>query len=152
MTRVLARVVSSCLGTGFLRPAPGTWGSAFALVVFVLLLAHRPLAVQLAAVVIAIGVGVWAGGVTAAARVHSDPSEVVVDELAGMWLALLAGGGLGAWVLAFFLFRGFDIWKPWPARGFEALPGGWGIMADDLVAGLYALLVVLAARTAGLLA
>lgn len=153
----LARIVASCLGIGRLRPAPGTIGSAFALGLFALLLAGRPLAVQLIAVLIAAGVGIVTAGVTARALGQEDPSEVVIDELAGMWIALLGSSTLGyqtagAWLLAFLAFRAFDIAKPFPVGRLEALPGGWGVVCDDLAAGAYALGVVTAARAMGLVA
>ena len=143
MTRLApARLISSCLGCGFLRPAPGTIGSAFAVAVFVLLLADRSLAVQLLAVVVATGVGIWAATATARQLGDGDPSEVVIDELAGMWIALLGTSTPLGWAVAFFAFRVFDIVKPFPANVAESLPEGWGIMTDDLVAGGYALALV----------
>ena len=137
-----ARLVASCLGSGLLRPAPGTIGSAFGLVVFALLLAGQSLVVQIAAIVVATALGTWAA--TAAARElgDGDPSEVVIDELAGMWIALLVARTPAGYAVAFFAFRAFDIVKPFPVRNAESLPEGWGIMADDLVAGLYALGIV----------
>jgi len=137
-----ARLISSCLGCGFLRPAPGTIGSAFAVGVFVLLLADRPLMVQILAVALATGVGTWAATATARQLGDGDPSEVVVDELAGMWIALLGTSTPLGWGIAFLAFRILDILKPFPANVAEGLPEGWGIMADDLVAGGYALALV----------
>lgn len=70
---------------------------------------------------------------------HPDPSIVVIDEIVGMWIALfLVPKGVVAYALAFVLFRVFDVLKPQPARALERLPGGWGIMLDDVVAGAYA--------------
>jgi phosphatidylglycerophosphatase A len=137
-----ARLIASCLGCGYLRPAPGTIGSAFGLGVFVLLLVDLALSVQLLAIALATAAGIWAA--TAASRQlgDGDPSEVVIDELAGMWIALLGTTTPTQWVVAFFAFRLFDIWKPYPANVAEGLPEGWGIVADDLVAGLYALALV----------
>lgn len=138
----LSRVLSSCFGLGLLRPAPGTIGSAFALVLFVLLLADRSIAVQVAAALLASGVGIAAAAATARRLSLEDPSEVVIDELAGMWVALIGVTSPAGWVVAFFAFRLFDIVKPFPARQLEDLPGGWGIMLDDLVAGAYAWILV----------
>ena len=137
-----ARLISSCFGCGFLRPAPGTIGSAFAVGVWALLLADRSLAVKSLAVVVAVGVGTWAATATSRQLGAGDPSEVVIDELAGMWIALLATSTLLGWGVAFLAFRLFDIIKPFPANVAESLPEGWGIMTDDLVAGGYALAVV----------
>lgn len=81
----------------------------------------------------------------------TDPSECVIDELAGQWIAcLFAPLSLTGYGLAFLLFRAFDIAKPWPIARFEQAPGGLGIMLDDLVAGLLAGLIVAVARLAGL--
>lgn len=144
------RLVASCGGVGKMRPAPGTWGSALGLALFALLLADLPLSVQLVAAVVAAMIGVVASAAASRVLGDSDPSEVVIDELSGMWIALLGTTSWSAWVLAFFAFRALDIVKPFPADRLEALPGGWGIMADDWMAGAYALMVVVAARAAGL--
>jgi len=137
-----ARLISSCFGCGYLRPAPGTIGSAFGLAVFVLVLADRPLAVQIIAIILAIVVGIWAATATSRQLGDGDPSEVVIDELAGMWIALLATSTPLGWAVAFVAFRVLDILKPFPANVAESLPEGWGIMTDDLVAGGYALAIV----------
>lgn len=137
----LARWLATGLGTGYLWPAPGTWGSLLALVVFVALLAPAGPVVQVAACLVVTAVGTWAAQVTAARLEEDDPSKVVVDEVAGMWIALVGVGTTPAWIgwgLAFLVFRLMDIVKPFPARRLEDLPGGLGIMADDVVAGLYA--------------
>jgi len=133
------------LGTGLAPVAPGTFGSLFGLVIAWWTL---PLGLEWR-IVVAIGLvlsGLWICG--AAARrtgVHDHPG-IVWDEIAGMYLVLLfAPPGLFAWALGFGLFRLFDIWKPWPIRDLDhRLGGGPGIMLDDLVAALYAavLLVV----------
>jgi phosphatidylglycerophosphatase A len=89
-------------------------------------------------------VGIWAGGHAVQAFGKNDPAQVVVDEVAGSWIALAGATLLNGYALvgAFLLFRLFDIWKPFPIRRLELLPGGMGIMADDLMAGLYAALVL----------
>ncbi len=136
-----SRLLTSCLGIGFVWP-PGTWGSLLGVALFWTLLAARPVAVQAVATLVVIVVGVLAATRVSRSLATEDPSEVVVDELAGMWVALLGTSGWGSGVLAFFLFRFFDIAKPFPVRQAEALPAGWGIMADDVLAGLYALALV----------
>lgn len=138
----LARIISSCLGLGRLRPAPGTIGSAFGLIVFVLFLAGLPTIVQIAATVAATLIGIAAATASSRQLGLEDPSEVVIDELAGMWLSVIAVDSVAAWVVAFFIFRLFDIVKPFPARQMEALPEGWGIMLDDIVAGAYTWLII----------
>jgi phosphatidylglycerophosphatase A len=88
--------------------------------------------------------GVWAAGEVARQRGVEDPGLIVIDEVVGQWVAL-AGAARFSWMeagAAFLLFRAFDIVKPWPVRAAERLPGGWGIMADDVLAGAYAALVL----------
>jgi phosphatidylglycerophosphatase A len=87
---------------------------------------------------------IWSAGSTALQVGKKDPQIVVIDEVVGQWIAL-AGGAMyspAAWITAFALFRAFDIWKPWPVRQLEQLPGGTGIVMDDVMAGIYAALVL----------
>jgi phosphatidylglycerophosphatase A len=90
---------------------------------------------------------VWAAGVTSRASGIEDPQFVVVDEVIGQWIALAGASSLNwkSFLAAFALFRLFDIWKPPPVRQLESLPGGWGINLDDVMAGVYAALVLWAA-------
>ncbi len=131
------------LGTGLAPKAPGTVGTLLALPLAWLTL---PLAVEwrLLVAVFLIGAGVWLCG-EAARRigVHDHPG-IVFDEVAGMYLVLLVAPlTVWGWALAFGLFRLFDIWKPWPIRDLDhRLHGGVGIMLDDLVAALYAALLL----------
>jgi len=91
--------------------------------------------------------GIWAGGRVERALGTKDPGVVVIDEVAGMILsALTLPRTVGVLLAAFVLFRVFDIWKPFPARQSQSLAGGLGVMIDDLIAGLYTLLVLMAAR------
>ena len=84
-------------------------------------------------------VGVIVSSIVSDEESNSDPSKVVIDEWVGMWIALLMIPNEWLWLgIAFLLFRVFDIVKVYPANRFERLPGGWGIMMDDVVAGLYA--------------
>ena len=141
-----AWLLATFFGAGYLKPGPGTYGSVAAAVLWFLtgsVLHHdtQRLAEGTALATILI----TALGIPAATRVareagREDPGFVVVDEVAGQWVALLFVPPLWTDALvAVLLFRFFDILKPWPIRRFEALPGGLGIMADDLVAGLFAL-------------
>ena len=92
-----------------------------------------------AGLVVAITAGLWSAGAAAAELGDPDPGPVVIDEIAGQLLSLLfIPISLQSMVVAFLLFRVFDIWKPPPARRLEGLPGASGIMADDLAAGIYA--------------
>jgi phosphatidylglycerophosphatase A len=90
---------------------------------------------------------ILAAGRSASLLGSKDPGAVVVDEVLGQWIALAGAVTLNwkSWLAAFLLFRLFDIWKPPPVRALEALPGGLGIIADDLMAGVYASLVLLLA-------
>ena len=103
------------------------------------------LGAELVLVALIAGLGIWAGTRVEKLSGKKDPGTVVVDEVAGQMLALAAiplTAAAGPTVLAFLAFRVFDIIKPYPARRFESLRSGWGIMADDLVAGVYAALTV----------
>lgn len=146
MTTKVANVVSSWFGCGYVPKAPGTVGSAAAIGI-ALLVEHyegwRPLWFGALALVVS-APGIWAAGETARQAKIQDPQFVVVDEVAGQWLALAGARALNwkSWLAAFVLFRLFDIWKPFPVRQLEGLSGGWGIVADDLMAGVYAALVL----------
>ena len=144
-----ANLIATWFGCGYSPKAPGTVGSAAAIVIAILIerFAQWP-PVAFAALAAAVSIpGIWAAGETARAAKLKDPQYVVVDEVAGQWLALAGAHTLNwkTWLAAFVLFRLFDIWKPAPVRQLESLPGGIGIVADDLAAGLYAALVLLLA-------
>ena len=128
-----ARVVASCGGAGFAPVAPGTVASALALGLGALLLWGAPAALALAALAATAG-GVWA---IRAARVEGDPGWVVIDEVAGQWVALLGLGRVTPLGLlaAFLGFRLLDIAKPGPVGWADRQGGAGGIMADDLIAG-----------------
>jgi phosphatidylglycerophosphatase A len=91
--------------------------------------------------------GIWAADVVAREIGRKDPPIVVLDEVVGQWMTLAGATTLNwkSWLLAFALFRVFDIWKPPPVRQLERLPGGLGIVADDAMAGVYGALVLFAA-------
>ena len=149
MTRSLqeqaSRLLATGFGTGFLWPAPGTWGSLLGVALFVLFRAPLDWRWQLAASIGLTILGTIAAEIAALELEGDDPSSIVVDEWAGMWLSMVAIQGASGWMLAFFLFRTFDILKPFPARRFERLQGGVGIMADDVVAAGYTKVAVYAA-------
>lgn len=136
MKRV-ALLVATAGGAGYSPLAPGTVGSAVGLAVF-WLTRSWPMLAQLALIALIAGIGIWAGTVAVGHFGREDPGEVVIDEVAGQLVTLVATGAtfFGA-TLGFFVFRLLDIVKPWPANRFERLPGGVGIMADDLMAGVY---------------
>ena len=142
-----ATTVATFFGVGYLRPGPGTWGSAVTLVLwtaiaYLLPISFRtPAAITLAALITLIGIPA-ATRVARAAGVK-DPQFVVIDEVAGQLIALIAVPlSWKTFLAGFILFRGFDIVKPPPVRQLEALPEGTGIVLDDVAAGLYAFAVM----------
>ncbi len=143
-----ARLVASGGGVGLLPKAPGTWGSLAALLVGAALLAGLGRAGLALAVLLATLAGLWA--IPRATR-DADPGWVVIDEVAGMWLAMLplqAPGWRGC-LLAFACFRLLDITKPGPIGSIDRVPGRVGVMGDDLLAGLLVAALLWAAQAAG---
>ena len=150
-------------GIGRLKPAPGTWGTLLGLVWFTALVATSSLLGFFVGVLLSVPVCVWACGEAELALRQTDPPSVVLDEIIAVPLCF------SAWVLSqvqatgrmpdvsyfvsgnnwlgvigiFAAFRLFDIWKPWPVRQSQSLPGGWGVTVDDLLAALYVNLVSL---------
>ncbi len=142
-----ARIIASYFGVGQLAGPQGTWGSIAALPVGLLWLHISPFALLGVTVLIA-GAGLWA---VKELDAGDDPGWVVIDEVVGQWiallpLALLAELTLHYWagvVLAFALFRLFDIWKPGPIGRIDRLGGPWGVMMDDVFAGIFAAAILL---------
>jgi phosphatidylglycerophosphatase A len=126
--------------------APGTVGSfVTALAIWLLPFTPGRLAVALSVVTL---IGIWAGSRVERRLGRKDPGVVVIDEVAGMLLSMLfLPRTIPVLVTAFLVFRLFDIWKPFPARESQALTGGMGVMVDDLIAGLYTLILVMGAHT-----
>ncbi|MBS3981463.1 MAG: phosphatidylglycerophosphatase A [Rhodobacteraceae bacterium] len=148
----MSRMVATCFGAGFLKPAPGTWASAITVALAVAAYqAGWALAVP-AGCAVAVILGFWAVPRYLRATGGEDPSEVVIDEVAGQLLALsftviplwrhdvadLLFGAWPGWVVPFLLFRLFDIWKPWLVGRADRMKGATGVMLDDLWAGLFA--------------
>jgi phosphatidylglycerophosphatase A len=124
---------------GHVPRAPGTVGSAAGVAIFLAVRSFSSIWLEVAMVVAVTCVGVLAASAAESMYQRRDPGLVVIDEVAGMLLTLLAVPVGAAGILVGFLaFRLFDIVKPFPARQAEALPRGWGVMVDDIVAGLYA--------------
>jgi phosphatidylglycerophosphatase A len=161
----IALAIATC-GVGYLPIAPGTLGSLVGVGLYlavwgavyqtleanaargrlnVLYIFTPQLAAMLLLIFIVSTAGIWAASRAEKATQKKDPSIVVIDEVAGQMIALLSGPfWIQTWwsiLSAFILFRLFDIWKPYPIRRLEALESGLGIMADDLLAGVYALMV-----------
>lgn len=153
---VWASLVATFLGVGYLRPGPGTWGSAATVLAWWALTRWIPAfwqpwtAILLAA--LAVLAGTPAATQVARASGQKDPQFVVIDEVAGQLVTLIATPA--AWkslLLGFILFRGLDIVKPPPVRQLERLPGGLGIVLDDVGAGLYGLAAMQVLLLLGLL-
>jgi phosphatidylglycerophosphatase A len=151
-----ATLVATFFGAGRLRPGPGTWGSIATVVLWALAslripVAGRAYATIVAALVVTV-IGIPAATLVARGSGLKDPQFVVIDEVAGQLVALIAVPLAWKTFLAgFILFRVFDIWKPFPIRRLERLPEGTGIVVDDLGAGLYALAVMHLLLYSGLL-
>lgn len=155
----MSRMIAIFFGAGLLRPAPGTWGSAVAIVLGLAIDWCFGVFGLLAATVAVTAAGFWACGRELADRPGDDPSEFVIDEVAGQWVALLfpafafwnrgiedwAVAAYPGWVAAFLFFRLFDIWKPWLVGRADARHDAIGVMLDDLWAGLFAGLAVMVA-------
>jgi phosphatidylglycerophosphatase A len=158
--------VATGLGSGRLRPAPGTWGTLAALVCWCLFAPYFAMSSPWFSEALFLGlplamswIAVKASDLVVAETKEKDPGYIVADEWAGMWVTLwpvrweVAGHAHGffrpgGWrwlpvvVLPFLVFRILDIWKPWPVREIQVLPAGAGVVADDVVAGLYGIPVV----------
>jgi len=171
----ISLAIATAFGLGYLPKAPGTFGSLGGVAVSLGLLwlgSHKALATMRiernvsfwtvgmtpsiadygVLVLIAI-LGVYVADRAAKCAGKKDPQFVVIDEVSGQMIAYFSPFTLLNWksfLLGFILFRAFDIWKPFPARQAESLPGGWGIMADDWIAGIYAAMGLWAARALGL--
>jgi phosphatidylglycerophosphatase A len=147
-TKYWAWTVATFFGAGLGKPGPGTWGSVAAVLLWAAYawLAH-PSAAALtlaldAGIALSLLFGIPAATIVARESGRKDPQFVVIDEVAGQWIALL--GSPADWrhaLIALALFRLFDITKPFPVRQLENLPEGWGIVFDDVAAGLYALAI-----------
>ena len=136
---------------GFFKPAPGSWGSAAPVVLAAILAILSPWLLEIATLLVCL-LGVLAAGRYQTVTSRHDAPEVVIDEVAGQWIALLAVPLDWRWyLLAFLLFRLFDIVKPGPVRMAENLPGGIGVMADDIVAGVLAAACLLLIRWWGIM-
>ena len=141
-----AFLIGTWFGCGYAPVAPGTAGSLAGLIIAIALNYYggygRGTLLALTAILLA--PGIWAAGVVAQQTGQPDPQIVVVDEVIGQWITLAGAATYNwkTWLAAFVLFRALDMWKPAPARQLEALTGGWGIVADDVMAGLYGALAI----------
>jgi phosphatidylglycerophosphatase A len=153
---MIARLIATVFFVGYLRPAPGTWGSLAALPLAWVLHQLGGVGLLGIAILIVFAAGVWATREMTRGAADHDPSEVVIDEVAGQWIALLplsyAASVHGidilvmwpGWIAAFVLFRLFDITKPGPVGWADRRSDAIGVMLDDVIAGAFALLGVVA--------
>lgn len=141
-------IIASGFGTGFSPYAPGTAGAALATIVWIALSFIVPpcplFLITLGLILVFTALGIWSSNVLEPTW-GKDPSRIVVDEMVGVWIPLLAvdNSNLYYAILAFVLFRLFDIFKPLGIRKMESFKGGWGVMMDDILAGIYSLLTLL---------
>lgn len=137
-----AILLATWFGAGLIRPAPGTFGSLAAIPVGWLIYYLFGLYGFLLAILLIFPIGVYAAQKFDEKSGAHDSSSIVIDEVIGMWIAAIpAALNIWVWAAAFILFRLFDIWKPWPVWwADEDLKGGFGVMSDDVLAGIYALL------------
>ena len=136
-----AILLATWFGSGLIRPAPGSMGSLAAIPLGMLIYNLFGFYGFLIAIAVVFGIGVWASNVFDKKNADHDSASIVIDEVAGMWIAAIpAADHLWIWLVAFVLFRIFDIFKPWPVWwADEDLKGGMGVMMDDVLAGIYAL-------------
>ncbi|NQU68170.1 MAG: phosphatidylglycerophosphatase A [Candidatus Marinimicrobia bacterium] len=133
---LLTRITATGFYTGYLPKMPGTWGSLAAALIWWFL--PIDIYLQFILILIVLIIGIIASNRFTAATGTSDPSEIVIDEWVGMWITLfLIPHKIGYFILGFMLFRIFDIAKPLFIKNAEKFPDGWGIMADDVLAGIY---------------
>jgi phosphatidylglycerophosphatase A len=161
----LAKLIGTFMGVGYIRPAPGTWGSLAALPYGWLLHVIGGLPLLLVGIFVGFLKGWWATAQMTKGSDDHDPSEIVVDEVIGQWIALIplsyAAGSMGisilnmwpGWIAAFILFRLFDITKPWIIGWADRRGDALGVMLDDVIAGVFAAIgvVVLAALFHGVM-
>lgn len=153
---MIARAIGTCCGIGYLRPAPGTWGALVALPLAWGLHSIGGFGLLAVATALVFVAGWWATIQMTHGTAEHDPSEIVIDEVVGQWLALFPLSYAATtrdldilalwpgWITAFALFRLFDIWKPWLVGAADRRADALGVMLDDVVAGLFAALGVLA--------
>ena len=166
----LALLIATAFGLGYLPKAPGTfgsfagvalfwaghprvWGYSFDMYIHTTYYIWNTGLIGCVTTLFLAAIGVWASGRVANYAGKKDPQFVVIDEVSGQHFTYVLALAPLNWkylLLGFILFRVFDIWKPFPARQAEHLPGGWGIMADDWVATIYAALGLWLARAFGL--
>lgn len=144
------QAIATVFGIGHARQAPGTWGSLAAILPGLIILQMAGIWGIMVATFIVFAAGLWASDKFEKETGSHDNPKIVIDEVVGMWIAMITTGGSIVWVIAAFgCFRFFDILKIWPASWVdEKIPGAWGVMGDDVIAGLYAAMAIAGVRYA----
>jgi phosphatidylglycerophosphatase A len=138
----LGKILATGFGLGYLPVCPGSFGSLVAVGIYFLLLKLSP-PFHLGIIILIFFMGVWISNYAEIIWKQNDPGEVIIDEIAGYLITMgLLPFNLIKAAVGFLLFRIFDILKPFPIRNIERIRGGWGIMLDDVMAGLYAALIL----------
>jgi len=135
--------IATCAHVGYAPVAPGTWGSAVGLLIYYGVRRQESIPVELGVIAIILVVGLWSATEAEHHFGGIDPGPVVIDEVIGMLITLaLHPVNVAGAVAGFFIFRVLDVIKPWPARRLELLPGGFGVVLDDVMAGVYGNLLI----------
>ena len=130
--------IATCAHIGYAPVAPGTFGSAVGLAVYYLVRRQQSIAIELGVIAVVFLVGLWAATEAEHHFGGIDPGPVVIDEVIGMLITLaLHPVNITGAIVGFLIFRVLDVVKPWPARRLELLPGGFGVVLDDAMAGVY---------------
>jgi phosphatidylglycerophosphatase A len=149
----LALIIAEFFYFGRFPKAPGTAGSLGALLIWLPALYFWPWWTIAALIIVLFVIGLWASNFGISHYGTHDPKQVVIDEVVGIGIPfLIIAPNYREVIVAFLLFRFFDIWKPWPIRAIEKkFPNNWGIMLDDVVAGIFALVILYAIRGSGII-
>jgi phosphatidylglycerophosphatase A len=132
--------LATCFNIGKLPLAPGTWGSVFALILWFSIIDSIDKYTFFFLTIILFGLGVFISTIALRYYDHDDPQQIVIDEFVGQWITLLfVQKSIVLGLIGFILFRIFDIWKPWIIGKMDKIRGGWGIMLDDVAAGIISL-------------
>ncbi len=132
--------LATCFNIGKLPLAPGTWGSVFALILWFSIIDSIDKYTFFFLTIILFGLGVFISTIALRYYDHDDPQQIVIDEFVGQWITLLfVQKSIVLGLTGFILFRIFDIWKPWIIGKMDKISGGWGIMLDDVAAGIISL-------------
>ncbi|MCX6112882.1 MAG: phosphatidylglycerophosphatase A [Proteobacteria bacterium] len=147
MNKFFSKTFSTFFWLGFLPAAPGTWGALGAFVLWVLFLRHMDIRFYVLTIILLSAIGIYTADFAEKHifKKHDSP-HIVIDEACGFFVSMIGvSTGIYWGIAGFILFRIFDIWKPYPINKFQSLPGGFGIMVDDIGAGIYVAIILNAA-------